>query len=235
MFRILLLFLVLAGCQSIQEKNIGVLRDRAEKLKPLNTWHPTWCRVEAKLTQPALARYQEMLKVEDLGSDSLTYTWKARKSLCEILPLQQTDLAKNHKAFLETAMCTLLQVYFVNSPFADLPFKPEDVVSEGDRVHIRASQTNPDLGVYVDTKQVGIETRTKTRGTLTAVYAETDRQFLPKRIEQRVGATQIVLDEFEFGPTPVGGRRLPKSFWISAGEDKAIQHTQIFLSDCQNF
>src|SRR5262249_22177699 len=106
-----LLVFAVAACTSMEQRRMDFVEDRGEKLKPLTTWHPTWCRVEAKLTQPALARYKEMLKNDKLSDDTLVYTWKARKNICEILPLQQSELVKNHRAFLETAMCMLLQVY----------------------------------------------------------------------------------------------------------------------------
>ena len=238
MFRPLIgivLAIALGGCQSTQEINLALVRDRAEKLKPYGNWLPTWCRVEARLTQPAMSRYRELLKTDKLGSDVLTYTWKARKNVCEVLPLEPSELAKNHKAFLDTAMCMILQVHFVNSPFSELPVTPKDIVSSEGRVQIRTANGDPKLGIFVDPKQMTIETRTKSRGTFTAVYAEFDREWLPTRIEQRLGNTVILLDEFQYGDRRLNGRRMPSAVWISAGEEKPLPHTQIFLSDCQTF
>lgn len=223
----------LVGCQT---SNLEFVSQRATQLKPLNSWHPTWCQVEARLTQPALARYREMLG--EVDADTLTYTWKARKTSCEMLPLQKSKLVESHKAFMDTAMCLLLQVHFVNSPFADLPFKPEDIVKkDGDIIQIRASAKDPALGIYLDPKEVKVETRTKSRGTFIAVYALSENEYLPARIEQVLPspASHVVLDQFEYETSRLNGRRMIKSFWISAGEEAVHPHTQVFLSSCQNF
>src|ERR1035437_6108121 len=103
MFKIFVftLILTLLGCQTVQQKNMALVQDRAEKLKPLSTWHSQWCRLETHLTEPAIARYREMFpdEAERLNENNLPYTWKARKYTCEINSLQPTPLTKNHQGF----------------------------------------------------------------------------------------------------------------------------------------
>src|ERR1700722_10146363 len=135
---LLVLVVLLPACQTMQEKNLALIRDRADKLKPLSLWKPLRCKVSTHLTQPALARYKEMFPDEkglsEVGPD---YTWRQFHSTCEITPDQHTPLTKNHQAFVETAFCLLLQVHFVHSPFDDLQFKPgEDVGGDDRRAHI---------------------------------------------------------------------------------------------------
>jgi hypothetical protein len=236
--RIVCLFLLLiaGGCQTVQEKNLALIKDRSEKLKPLSTWRPTWCRLETRLTQPAIARYREMFpdETEKLTQESWAYTWKARKTSCEVSPLQRSEMSKSHQAFLETAMCMLLQVHWVNSPFAELVAGPDDILSDGGRVHIRAS-TDQDLGIYLDPSAFVVETKTKSRGTLKASYHESENEWLPDRLEQRLPKSVLVVDALEYDTARVGRRRMLKSFWISVGEEKAMQHTQVFMSGCQNY
>jgi hypothetical protein len=236
-------FLILTACQTTQEKNKALVRDRVEKLKTLSGWRATWCRVDAHLTQPALARYREMFpeESEKIDSDTWSYTWKARAGACEVTALETSPLAQNHRAFLEDAFCTLLQTHFVNSPFADLQVNGEGIVSAPkDSVQIRTSP-DPNLGLYLDPGTVTVETRTKARGTFRALYGEHSSQWLPDFIEQRTDKTIVVLDGFEYGNVPVGGRILPKSFWISVGDrstpasKEAFQHTRVELSNCRTF
>jgi len=46
---------------------------------------------------------------------------------------------------------------------------------------------------------------------------------------------KLVVDNFVYDVPRGSRRRLLKSFWISVGEDKPLQHTQVLLSDCQNY
>jgi hypothetical protein len=231
--------LVLAGCQSLKEKNIELIQDRADKLKPLMTFKPTWCRLETKLTEPAKARYREMFPedVDKLGDATLNYTWKARKYNCEITPLDSSELTKNHQGFLETAICTLLQVYWVNSPFEELQMVPRDIKNEKDgRIHIEGSMIDKELGVYLDPVNFNMDTRTKSRGVLKAVYGQVQGQWLPVKLEQVTAKADLVVDEIEYETVPVGGRKLVKSLWISVGDkDQVMQHTQVLFTGCRNF
>lgn len=223
------------GCQSVQEKNMALISDRAQKLKPLSYWRPTWCRIEAHLTEPAMARYREMFPAEENNvRETMVYTWKARKTTCEITSFDSSPLINNHKAFLETAFCMLLQTHWVNSPFDELPIKPDDVDKVNDHVHIKTS-SEPGLGVYLDPKELKIETRTKSHGTIRADYGSLDNEWLPQRIEQQLPKQDLVLDMFEYDPKPLNGRPTLKSFWISVGEDKPFQHTHVELQNCQNY
>lgn len=234
-FVALLLFCAVA-CQSTQEKNQALVRDRFEKLKPLSTWKPTWCRVDAKLTQPALARYREMFAAEPekLQSETWSYTWKARETSCEVTSLEDAPLSRNHRGILETVFCTLLQTHFVNSPFDELKIMPEDISAHEDRVQIKLGLGSAeDIGLYLDPRAVSVETRTRARGTLNARYAQSGQQWLPERIEQKTATTVLLLDGFEYSEASVGARRMLKSFWISLGDSRALPHTQVFLSCVQ--
>ena len=237
-FFLLLVLFCVAACQSTQEKNQTLVRDSFEKLKPLSTWKPTWCRVDTKLTQPALARYREMFvaETEKLQTEAWSYTWKARETSCEVTSLEDAPLSRNHRGILETVFCTLLQTHYVNSPFDELKIMPEDISSHEDKVQIKMGVGGAeDLGLYLDPKAVSVETRTKSRGALNAVYAESEHQWLPERIEQKTATTVLLIDGFEYSAAPVGGRRLLKSFWISLGDSRALPHTQVFLSSCRPF
>lgn len=226
----------IAGCQTVQEKNQALVRDRFDKLRSLSTWKPTWCRLETHLTQPALARYREMFRDETskLGEETWVYTWRARETSCEVKADRNTPLAKAHRSFLETAFCTLLQTHFVNSPFDELKIMPEDIQSNEEKVQIKLG-SNDGLGLFLDRKEVSVETRTKSRGTLRAFYSDREHQWLPERIEQKTDKAILLLDAFEYSGTPVGGRRMLKSFWISVGDARALQHTRVEVVNCQNF
>jgi hypothetical protein len=169
-----------------------------------------------------------------LKEDIWAYTWKARESSCEVTSLDPSPLSKNHSSFLESAFCTLLQTHFVNSPFDELKISADDIVTSEGKVQIRTG-LEEGLGLFLDPKSFTIETKTKNRGVLRAVYVERDHHWLPVRLEERHANTQFVIDQIEYDDVPVGGRLVPKSFWISVGEQQAFPHTQISLSNCRNF
>jgi hypothetical protein len=240
MFKIFVLiaFIGLTGCQSVEEKNVELIQDRVAKLKPLTQFKPTWCRLETQLTQPALARYREMFpeEAEKIGEGTVNYTWKARKYNCEITPLDANPLTKNHQGFLDAAICTLLQVQWVNSPFEDLNIYPRDIQNEkGGTIHIQASMIDRDLGVYLDQQTFKMETRTKNRGTLKAVYTQVNQEWLPQRLEQASEKVRVVVDNIEYDTVPVSGRHLIKSLWISVGDGETHQHTQVNFTGCRGF
>ena len=240
MFRSCLVFGVLlcalAGCESLQEKNLDLIKDRSNKLKPLQTWSPTWCRVETHLTQPALARYHEMFpeEIDKIGEESWAYTWKAQKTGCEVTSLEPSPMTKNHQLFLEGALCTLVQVHWVNSPFAELKFNTSDVGNDGDQVQIRIA-SEQGLGLFLDPQTFTIQTRTKSRGVLTAVYAQRGDDWVPVSLQQTKGNSTIRLDAIEYSDERLNGRPTLKTFWISIGEGTPLQHTQVNLSECKNY
>jgi len=229
---------LLIGCQSAKEKNMDVIRDRSDKLKPLADFKPTWCRLETHLTQPALARYREMYPedVEKLNDGVLNYTWKARKYSCEITALEQTPLTKNHQAFLESAICMLLQVHWVNSPFEQLQIYPRDIIAQKDgTIHLQGSMLEPELGVYLDPLTFKMETRTKGRGVLKAVFTENEHDWLPQHLEQLTAKSQLTVDGIEYDAKPTNGRRMIKSLWISVGDAQPYQHTQVDFVGCRSY
>jgi hypothetical protein len=216
---------------------LQVVQDRAVSLQPLMKWKSTWCRVEARLTQPAIARYQTMFPDQQVG-EILSYTWKAQKFNCEVTPLEATPVSKNHQGFVETAMCTLLQTHWVNSPFEDLQVHPQDVTKDKDgRVHLQSSMIDKELGIYLDPGPFKLETRTKARGILRAEYAENAaHKWLPTRLEQVTPKSRLVVDSIEYDSALLNGRHLIKSLWISVGDQEEVrQHTQLNFYDCQGF
>lgn len=224
--RWLSLFVFLVGCQTAQQKRESLVADRRDKLKPLSTFHPVRCSVEARLTQPALARYREMFSGED--ASTLEFNWHARESSCDISARDgSSKIATNYQGFLETAMCVLMQVHWVNSPFDEMSI---DAVNEKDaRVHI-GKGTN---GLYLDPTSFIIETRTPKHGTLIAQYERDRGDYLPSRLTQKTRkGTQIVLDDFEWGDE-VAGRRMVRSFLISAGDEKPLEHSRVVFKDCR--
>ena len=226
----------LTGCQTVEQKNEALVRDRIEKLKPLSIWKPTWCRVSTHLTQPAIARYREMFpeEVDKLTEESWAYTWKARETVCEVSALDKSPMLQNHKGFIESAFCLLLQTHYVNSPFDELKISPSSIVKNGERVQIRTSLED-DLGLFLDPIDFKVETKTKSRGVLSARYSSHEGDWLPDHLEYHSPTSTIVVDTIEYAEVKLSGKRMIKSFWISVGDDKTLQHTQVELSACQNF
>jgi hypothetical protein len=204
-------------------------------LKPTARWTPTWCRVDSKLTKPAIARYRNIFPddVQRLESGVLPYTWKATATTCEITPLDRSPLAVNDQAFLEVALCELVQTHFVNSPFDGL--KPQAVELRDERAFVRPG-AEEDLGIYLAPDHVGTETHTKAHGVLSADYAERGGAWVPIRLSARANGTTIVADQFEYdSPDNPRGRPRLKSFALAAGEGEPSAYAEINVYECQGF
>ncbi|MBX3022858.1 MAG: hypothetical protein KF799_14380 [Bdellovibrionales bacterium] len=236
LFAATLFTVVFVGCQTAHQRRVSVLADRVQKLKPLSSYKATWCRVEAQLTEPARARYQQMFPEESArANQDVAFTWKARESTCEVTALDRSALTSNYKGFLDTALCVLLQTHWVNSPFDEFPYAPERLSDKDGKVHLAIAE-GKDLGLTLDPVAFDVETRTKGRGTMLASYAQTDGEWLPTRLEQRTTTgLQIVLDDFVWDSNRIDSRRLPRSLWIAVGEERPIQHSQLKFSECREY
>lgn len=227
----LLFLLAIMACQTAQQKSLHLVANRTEQLKPLSTWKSTWCQLEVELTQPTQARYQEMFPQENV-TNTMRYTWRALESSCEILPNGTGQALKNQQAFLETSLCLLLQVHYVNSPFDELIIKDSDVEAVGEVTHIRSGK-DPALGIFLPSEKFVLETRTRNRGVLKAEYSEYSRDlWLPSRLEQSLGDTLLRVDDIEYGTE---ARPLIKSFLISVGSSqKPIRQSKVSFTDCRH-
>ena len=161
----------LPRCQSARTRSLKLIADRTDKLKPGATWPATWCRVDAKLTGPATARYRQIFPddIEKLDGAGLPFTWKSSIASCEVMALNRSPLAVNYQGFLDVALCLLMQTHLVNSPFEDL--RPVAVESRDEQTFLRTGK-DPTLGVLLDPRRVRVETRTKAHGTLTVDYED---------------------------------------------------------------
>lgn len=234
-FRIILpVVLLLASCQTAQEKSVYIVKDRVEKLRPLSKWSRSWCQVETHLTQPAIARYRQMFpsEVDKILLSGWTYTWRASEASCELKPSVESPAVKNHMSFMQDAFCMLLQVHFVNSPFDSLSVPASNFVMEEGKAHIIASG-DPHLGIFLDPTNFVVETRTKSRGVLSAMYSQHEGEWLPSRLAQDMASYHLILDEIEYADVKISGRRQIKSFWISVGAEQPLKHTQVVLNNCQ--
>lgn len=224
----LFFFLALAACQTAQQRSEKLVMKRAAQLKHLSSWRPMWCQVDTELTEPAKARYEEMFPSE--SASDLSYVWRSRESSCEITPMKPSAIAKSQQAFLETALCLLMQVHFVNSPFDELAMASSDIEPVGELTHIR-SGANADLGIFLLPDVPTVETRTKSRGILRAEYAEQAGVLLPKRLEQNRMGTLFVVDDIVYDLS--AARPQLKSFWMEAGTETPLRHSQAQFRDCR--
>lgn len=247
-----LVLVILTSCQSVQQKNKELVRDRVAKLQPLSRWQPMQCRLSTQITAPARARYEDMFpkEKEKLKADRWNYLWRAHQHDCAVVNLDSTPLIENHKSLLSTAVCVLLQTHYINSPFDGPDFGDAKLVRTGkkgedERVQIQTGP-EPELGIFVshdilkDQTQptVGarfsIETRTKARGQFTAMYGEfAGHQWLPERIEQRQGDTVIAVENIEYNSTMIFGRAMLRAFTISVGNQESVTHTRVHVVGCR--
>lgn len=245
---LLLSFPWLAACQTAQQKNVALLKDRVEKLKPLSSWRSSYCEVSVELTEPAKARFKEIYpsEVDQISRADWAYTWSARENMCEIRAMDIGPAAKSQKEFLETAFCLLLQVHYVNSPFDELKVEPRDIVGmtrlstaggdgatyrDEEVVHIQTG-SDKDLGIYLPRDKTTIETRTRSRGLLVAEYGEVGGRWLPTHLEQRRGNLVFELQDFKYAEA-VQNRAMLESFWIKLGGEKTFLQSKVSVKNCR--
>ena len=148
------------------------------------------------------------------------------------MALDRSPLATTYQGLLDTALCLLVQTHLVNSPFEGL--RPVAVETRDGQTFLRTGEDQT-LGVLLDPKTVRIETRTKAHGTFKVEYESIDGTWLPARLAQQIGRTQIVVDQMEYEPARGGERRRPRGFVINVGEDKARPHSDVAISECRSY
>lgn len=237
--RILALLLAattLTGCQTAAQRRVSLLKDRVDKLKPLSHFQPLTCQIEAELTAPARARYAALYPedVAVIEEPHLEFVWHARRDASDLTASSPSAFMRNFAQFIGPAIKMLLQVYWVHSPFDDLRVRPEDVIEASDgRVFLRTEE-GKSFGLYLSDQRFELETRTKGHGQLSAEYALNKTDWLPIRMEQDFGPTQLILDRFEWAEVPVVGRRVISAVWLKAGQGKALDHAHLFFKDCHS-
>lgn len=226
-----LVFFAIA-CQSVQEKNALILKDRVDKLHS-PYWRPMRCRYQAQLAASQLAKYKVAFADEQLLLDQfdVTYEWLPHSSKCSVHVTPLTPLTANQKAFVDQAMCTLVQVFFVRSPFDGLRVLPTDVIDKDDQI-LLAQRSDSDLGIYLSKKNFDLETRTARNGTLRAKYSQFGEKYLPQELSHQTASFNLVLKDFEW--EQAGGRTVPKALTIAVGESVAepTPHTILHLKEC---
>lgn len=221
-------FLLTAGCQTAQQKSEALVIDRAAKLKHLSNWKSTWCQVDTELTEPAKARFTQMFPFEPAGD--MSFAWRAREASCEVTALSPSSAAKGQAAFLDTALCLLMQVHYINSPFDELEVTGKDIEPVRESAHIKSGD-NPTLGIFLPPDSFTVETRTKARGTLRVDYADQGGKMLPSRLEQDRGKTKFLVDELEYETS--GSRPMLKAFSVSLGGEKTFKQSRAIVRDCR--
>jgi hypothetical protein len=223
----------ITGCQFARVRALQLIEDRTHKLKPLSQWQPVTCQVDARLTAPSIERYRRRLvDQKELDSGGWIFRWRAGESTCEVSTRDKNEVARTQRGLLDVALCTLLQVHWVNSPFDELNIVPEQVEWRDNVVRVHTSSRS-ELGLYLPTDQFVIETRTLSRGTFKASYGLVGNEWLPTRIEVHSGKSILALDGFEYDSPGIAGRRMIKTAWLEVGEERSTRQAQLVFTDCR--
>lgn len=237
----LAVLLVLSGCESAMKKNAELVAGRIRALNYLSNVQAFTCRVETSLSAPAmkkyLAEYPDEKRLIETWDES--YQWEAHEGRCEIRPDHLTPLIANHRAFMEISFCTLMQVFWVNSPFDGLNILPNQIQDRDNQVFLQQSQDS-DTGIYLDKAEFRLQTRTVHNGELAAHYEKPKptplASFeLPVRLSQKTDKYSLVLDRFNWSPLSTAVRPFPASFWISIQTAKGLEaFSGVQISDCHS-
>jgi hypothetical protein len=232
LFLLVTIFLVI-GCQSAPERDVLIVKDRVEKLRALSSWKPVKCEMRAKIAGPEEVKYRTAFPDESslLDDWQVIYDWRVRRTQCEVHVQPLTPATANQKTVVEGALCTLLQVFWVHSPFDGLKVTPTDIVDQDDTVFIRQKEES-DLGIYLDKKNVNLMTRTAHRGILTAAYEQHGGEWYPKELGQETTSFKVVIKDFEWDFEKP--RSSPKAFWIYVGDKTSLAaHSHLELVTCK--
>lgn len=224
-------FLALIGCQTISKDNKQLLRLRYGQLQPLSQFPVRTCEIETRLSEPTKQKYMASFPKEKklIQAESWSYKWRVSESRCEITPQNSTPLVQSHRPIVNAAFCTLLQSYWVNSPFDGLNVEATDVKDREKDVFIQVGA--PEFGISIDRQDFLITTLTKSRGLLKAHYAEQLGQWLPDWMEMKLPKATLKLDQFTYRDG-LGKRNALENFWINVGEDDTTAHTQVSIVMC---
>jgi hypothetical protein len=94
---------------------------------------------------------------------------------------------------------------------------------------------DPDLGIYLDPKTFRLETRTKSRGTITVDYEAVGGAWVPSRMAQRVDHVAVVVDQMEYEPPRGTERPRLRGFVINVGDEKARPHSDVTVTECRSY
>jgi hypothetical protein len=225
---------MLSGCQSLQEKNALFLKERVERLQPKTSWTARRCEVKAELSAPQAVKYRTAFPDETglLDNWQATYDWSSRESKCQIHVQPLTPLTANQRAFVEEAFCTLLQVFYVHSPFEGIRILPTDMIDQEGRLFLR-QRADSEVGIYLDKAAMNIETQTARNGVYKASYVQHDNVWLPNEISHQSSLFSFVVRDIDW---PDGdSRQPPKSFWIYLSENNEASqtpHTKLEITNC---
>lgn len=237
MFRWLAFGLVfVVGCQTARLRDVELVKDRILKLKPLSDYRSTVCELEVEPTEPARARFEEMFpgETKKLKADDWAFKWRQWESRCEIVPsgaARKSPVIREEQQFLASSLCILAQIFFVNSPFDELTYGPEDIQSMESGVRIGPQKS--EVGIFLDRQDFNVTTRTKARGELSAQYKLVDGDWLPVQMIHSMTDYKIELSEIEYGDR-VAGRRMPRSLLFSVGRERALAHSRVSIRNCSS-
>jgi hypothetical protein len=231
---LVLAFAILAACQSAQEKDALILKERVDGLQRHGYFKPLRCEMKSELSAPQAQKYRTAFPEEQALVDEWTvvYEWLPRSGRCEVHANPLTPASANQRAFVEEALCTLMQVFWVHSPFDGLRVLPTDIVDQDEKIFIRQRE-NSDLGIYLDKKTYEMETLTAKNGTFHARYEKFGDHYLPANLEHKTVSFRFVLRDFEWSES--SPQDPPKSFWIHVGEMDATPtpRTKLTLGECK--
>lgn len=232
MLKWVLLAALVSGCA--HHRAVGVVRDRIVKLQPLSNYSGTQCEVVARPTQRALARFSQMHpgEVERLHSEAWMFKWRQTESRCQVTPAASaaSPVVKAQLGFVEAALCMLAQVFYVNSPFDELQYGPDEVQIRENWVQLGPQKS--DTGLFLDRNDFNVVTRTRTRGEYAAHYKQFDGEWLPDRMEHKPENLMILVDQIKYGDR-LGSRRIFESMMVSVGTERPLAHSELIVRNCQ--
>ena len=222
--------ILLTACQTTQEKNAIILKSRVDALhKP--PFKPLRCEYRSELSPAQAQKYRTAFSDEAASIDdwNVVYEWLPRSRNCQVHAKPLTPVSANQRVFVEEALCTLMQVFWVHSPFDGLRILPTDVEDRDEQIFIRQKEDS-DIGITFHKVDFTMETKTAKNGTLRAAYARVGDLFAPTSLEHQTTMYHFAVRDFEWGDAA----EPPKSLWINIGEMQAppVPHTKLVLNQC---
>ncbi len=229
---IVMIFLSLAACQTVQERNQRLVDLRKKQLSSLSEWRGQECRVQSQLTEPARARYKRLFEMQgEQPKSEYEYKWEAREARCEFLPVDKSEISKSMAELLRGVFCIMLQVHFVNSPFDGLDVERMQIHDEPMAVRIGRDE----LGLRLTKDKFELETAAGSRGQFYVTYQDLSGDWLPSKIIHISNKSTIQLSDFEFTSDKKFGRRALTSLVIDIGDasSEPSKFSDVQVGECR--
>ncbi len=190
--------------------------DRAEKLQHLSKQSLKACEVHFRPAAPLAAAVDTQRAPHSL--QEVKGRWLQHRRRCH--------LNGSFPDAVEIAVCRMLQVYWINSPFHELSLQEFDMEESDGFVILRSRSGKGERpsGLWLPRDEFVVEARGRQQTRWRASYHQVGEKYQPYTLEYESNQGKIVLEDLIYEGSDWNQL---KSFWISVGSEQLVAFGQI--------